>query len=319
MLNFLKQPFLFLWKKRKLIFFIFFLSLLFFSLRFPWNLFLEQVVREMELRLPPKIQTSFDKAQAGVFPPGLKLKNLSVYYQNKSITMDSFEISPAVWQWLAFKKAFRVKAFSEGSGVFVEFRTAQKTPADSENSSPLQFWFVKGSSPSFNLDVLSQVFPHIKAEGKVYGRFNFEGSLEDTKNSEGLVRLRASGVQIARTLIPTPFGPLSLPPVQWKEGEVTLKLKDGELLFQKLKLGAPSDDFIIQMKGSAALASSYGRLRLDSYDAQLQMDIVKGVKISLLDLIFPGFKQDKGKSFRYGVRLTGRGDQIPDMEKFSGF
>lgn len=319
MFHFLKQPFLFLWKKRKPLFLVFFLSVLFFSLRFPWNLFLEQVVREMELRLPTKLQTSFDKVQAVVFPPGIKFEDLSVYYQNKGLKMDSVELSLAVWQWMAFKKTWKIKALREGSKVFVEFRTVQKSLPDSDNPNPLAFWFVKGSSPVFSLDLLSQVFPQIKTEGKIYGRFSFEGSFEDIKNSEGVFRIKGRGIQVARTQIPTPFGPLNLPPVQWKEGEIILKLKEGELLFEKLRLGAPSDDFILQMKGSSALVSSYGRLRLDSYDAQLQMDIVKGFKISLLDLMFPGFKQDKGKSYRYGVRLTGRGDQIPDMEKFSGF
>ena len=280
---------------------------------------MERLVGEMERRSPPPLRTSFDTVQPVFLPPGIKFEGLSLFYKHRGLKLDSLELKPALGQWLAFKKAWRLKILHEGSLVRLEFRTEQKIPPPDGSTRALPFWFVKGLSPVFQLGLLGQIFPSVEVAGLINSRWNFEGSPADIQTAEGILRLKGRDIKLSQTQIPTPFGPLNLPSVQWKRGELEIKLKEGELVFRNLILGAPSDDFLLQMKGSAALVSSYGRLRLDSYDAQLQMDIVKDFKISLLDLMFAGFKQDKGAFYRYGVRLTGRGDQVPDMEKFPGF
>ena len=65
------------------------------------------------------------------------------------------------------------------------------------------------------------------------------------------------------------------------------------------------------MRGTTSLSLSYGKLRLNSYNIQLQMDVNKDFKMSLLNLMFVGYKEDKGDFDRYQLRLLGRGNQLP--------
>ena len=79
------------------------------------------------------------------------------------------------------------------------------------------------------------------------------------------------------------------------------------------------DPLRIKMKASGSLFASYGTVRLNSYDIQLQIDTRKDFQMSLLDLMFAAHKEDKGGFFRYMVRLTGQGKQVPHIEKLAEF
>ena len=136
---------------------------------------------------------------------------------------------------------------------------------------------------------------------------------------KALLNLKGENVRLSSAEIHTPLGALNFPPIQWKEGEIVSHFKEGELVFKAFRLGSPSDDLIVQMKGSSSVNFSYGRLRLNSYNVQLQIDIDKNMEMNWLDLMLAGYKEDKGSFYRYRLRLTGQGYQIPDMETLSEF
>ena len=74
------------------------------------------------------------------------------------------------------------------------------------------------------------------------------------------------------------------------------------------------------MKGSGSLNFSYrGLPYLSSYNLELQIDLDKEFPLRILDLMFSAYKEDKGKFYRYSVRLIGRGSQMPNMEKLENF
>ena len=127
-------------------------------------------------------------------------------------------------------------------------------------------------------------------------------------------------IYVSQLELKTPLGPLSFPSIGWSSAQVEIEIKKSEVIFKSLRLGKPNDDFNIQMQGSGALGFSYGgRPQLTSYNLELQIDLGKDFPLRILDLMFSDYKEDKGGFYRYSVRLIGRGNQFPNMEKLDGF
>lgn len=309
--------FVFIWKKKKILISIIALAVLFFSLRFPWNRLLEKTIKNFQKKSPASLQTEFDEIRLKLFPPGIEFENMIFNYKNRSFSVKSLEIAVDLFRWLALKKAWRIKAVQGGSSLNVVFWKAKEN-IEGEDS-PVDFYFIKGGSPALDLELLSHVFPKARVSGNIQTDFDYSGHPERIQSSKAEWNLQGSGIHLSEMELKTPLGPLNLPSIHWGEGEALISLKEGELVLKKLRLGVPADDFIIQMKGSGSVFYSYGRLRLNSYDIQLQMDVNKNFRTSLLDLMFAGYKEDRGKFYRYSLRMTGQGNQVPNMEKLSKF
>ena len=319
MFHFLKKIFSFFWKFKKTLFFIIFLTVVFFVIRFPWNHLLENLAKNFQNKSPSALHTDFDRLELKIFPPGVELKNFFLKYKQKNLNLDSLRISMDLGQWLAFKKAWKVTASKEGSFLDLRFWKKEKALKEDPSSEPIKIYFIKASSYSLNLKLLNELFPNMKWSGRASAHFDYEGSIKKQENIKALLNLKAENVQISKTQLNTPLGPLNLPPVFWRKAEIALQVKDGEIIFKTLQLGSASDSFIVKMKGSSSFLFSYGRLRLNSYNFQLQMDLDKDFPSGLLDLMFANYKEDKGGFYRYKLRLTGQGNQIPDMEKLEKF
>ncbi len=319
MITLLKNIISFIKKQRKLLFLVVVLTFLMFFLRFPWTYLLEKTVRDFQKKSPPSLQTDFDNLHFSFFPPGIEFKNLFVDYKRKTTLLDSFKISIVLSKWLAFKKAFKVKAVQDNSSLFVEFWKKEKIMKDDPEEQPVIIYFIKGYSPLLDLKALNSMFPNMKMSGVMKTRFDYTGSPRISEENKAFLNLTGEAIRLSQMEIQTPLGPLDFPSIQWKEGEIVLHLKKEELVFKTFRLGSPSDDLFVQMKGSASVFFSYGRIRLNSYDVQLQVDLNKGFQMSLLDIMFAGYKEDKGTFYRYKARLTGKGNQVPNMDKLSEF
>lgn len=314
----LKKTFYFIKKHIKILLLILFLTVLFFSIRFPWNRFLEKQVRDFQKKSPYFLQTDFSKMDLNILPPGVEFKNLSVNYKRKNIFLDSLTFSIIPSRWLAFKKAWRIRAVKDNSLFVVDFWKKEKKPTDETRKEPTVIYFIKGHSPFFQLQALNS-FLNTKISGLVKARFDYEGPFNQVQEAKAFLRLTGNNIHFSQTEIPTMLGPLNFPSIKWTNGEVAFRLKEEEIVFKTFRLGAPTDDFIVQMKGSASIFSSYGRVLFNSYNIQLQIDVNKKLQIRLLDLMFKNFKEDKTTFYRYRLRLTGRGNQVPKMEKLSEF
>ena len=309
----------FVWRQKKLLFFILFLTALIFSLRFPWNNLLEKTVRNVQKKSPSSLQTDFENIEMKFFPPGVEFKNLSVNYKRKAFTFDRFRFSVVLSKWIALKQAWSLRAFKDGSLLSVVFWKEKKTLEEEDTEIPAIVYFVNGHSPYLDLAILESFFPKIKISGGVRTHFDFEGHPDRVEKIKANFSLKGNSIRLSKTELDTPLGPLNLPPVFWSEGEMDLVLKEGELLFKTFRLGSPKDNFIIQMKGSGAVSFSFGKVRLNSYNVQLQIDVNKNFKMHILDLMFAGYKEDKGSFYRYLLQMTGRGNQMPNMEKLDKF
>ena len=319
MFRLLKKILSFIWKQRKLLILFVALTVLFFFLRFPWNHLLEKTVKDFQKEFPSSFQTDFDSLRIKLFPPGVEFDNLFLNYKGRGLLLKSFRISMALSQWLAFKRAWRIEALQDNSSLSVVFWKKEKTFREGALETPIVIYFVKGYSPFLELKALNDLFPNMKMSGRLQTRFDYEGHLERGQEATAFFSLKGENVHLSKTEISTPLGPLSFPPIRWKKTEFVSHLKDGEVVFKTFRLGSPSDEFIIQMKGSVSVFFSYGTIRLNSYDIQLQIDVDKTFKMNILDLIFAGYKEDKGGFYRYILRITGEGNQVPHMEKLSEF
>lgn len=308
----------FLWRQKKLLIFISFLTVLFFSFRFPWNALLEKTVKNLQKKSPSGFQTDFDELDFKFFPPGVKFSDLSLRYKRKTLLLDQVNISLLVRKWLAFKRAWRIQMVKGHSSFYVDFWKKKKLSKDNPDV-PVTIYFLKAFSPSLDLEAVRELLPNVKTSGKIKIQFDYEGFPAKIKESKASLILEGEKVQLSQTELKTHLGSLNLPPIIWKEGEISAFLKEGELAFKTFRLGSPSDKFVIQFKGSAALKYAYGSVRVESYDLKAQIDVDKKVPMKLLDLMFAGYKEDKGSFFRYRMRLTGTGKKVPDMEKISEF
>ena len=319
MFRLLKKLFGFLWRQKKLLIFVFILTALFFSLRFPWNHLLEKAVKKAQKNFPPSFQTEFDQIQFGLFPPRVEFKDLSLNYKRKMIQLDSLRVSLVLSYWLAFKKAWSLKAIKDGSSLSVIFWKKEKTLEDEVSEAPVLIYFVKGNSPALELKALSGLFPNMKMSGAAQAHFNYEGSLNRIQEIEASLSLKGENIHLSKMELKTPLGPLSFPSAKWKEVEISSRLKEEEVVLKTFRWGAPSDDLIIQIKGSGSVGFIYGRVRLNSYNIQMQIDVDKDFQIPILDLMFAEYKEDKGEFYRYRLRVTGQGNQVPNMEKLDEF
>ena len=317
MFRLLKKLLSFIWKQRKLFILFFALTFLFFFLRFPWSHLLEKTVKDFQKEFPSSFQTDFDRIQLKFFPPGVEFDNLFFNYKGRGLFLKSFRISTALSQWLAFKRAWRIEVVQENLSLSVVFWKKEKTLGEEPSESPIVIYFIKGYSPFLDLKVLNDLFPNMKMSGRIQTRFDYEGHLERIQEATAFFNLEGENIHLSKTEISTPLGPLGFPPIRWGKVEVVSHLKEGEVVFKIFRLGSPSDDFIIQMKGSGSVFFSYGTIRLNSYNIQLQIDVNKDFKMNILDLIFAGYKEDKGGFYRYSLRMTGQGNQVPHMEKLS--
>ena len=318
MFQIIKKIIGFLWRQKKLLFFILFLTALFFALRFPWNTLLEKTVKNIQKQSPSGFQTDFDRLYFNFFPPGVEFSDLSLSYKRKALLLDRFQISILFWKWLAFKKAWRFQALKGDSSFYLDFWKKKKRSKENPDKA-FTIYFLKLVSASLELEDLRTLFPDMKMSGKAKVRFDYEGSPERIQESKASMLLEGEKIQLLQTELKTHLGSLNLPPISWEEGEVFAHLKEGELILKKFHLGSPSDDFIVQVKGSAALKYSYGSVQVESYDLKMQMDLDKKIPMKLLNLMFAGYKEDKGSFFRYRLRLRGQGKKVPDMEKISEF
>ena len=319
MIRLVKKIFFFIWSQKRNLFFLFLFVVLFFFLRFPWNDLLTKKAQDFQKKSSSSMKIDFEKLDFRFIPPGVEFKELVFGYKRKNLLLDSLRVGLGLKELLAFNKAWSVKAKKDHSVLSVVFWKKDKIFKEISEDRPLSIYFIKGESPSLNLKDLSELFPSIKLSGFLNLFFNYNGSLERMEKAKGYVRIEGKEISLSQTFIQTPLGPLNFPSIQWKEGELLARLKEGELLFEKINLGVFSDDFTVKMKGSLSLLFSSGQLRFPSYNIQLQIDMDKNFQMSLLDLMFSGQKEDKGSFFRYKVRLIGQGKQVPKIEKLSEF
>ena len=316
MLKLLKKFFSVLNKNKKILFLVSCFISLIFIIRFPWNDLLEKQIRDFQKKSPKAVQMDFDSLKLQLFPPGVEFQKLSFFYRGRPISLNSLAVSMDLAKWLAFKKGWKFKLFKEDSYFYLSFYKASKQNKEEPESPPLDVYFIKGTSSSFNLKVLNDLMPKTQLSGLIKAGFSYSGSPEEASAVKASLKAEGEDIYLSKLELSTPLGPLNLPAIQWSAIKADIEVKESEVIFKSLRLGLDKDDFNIQMKGSGALAFSYNkRPRLRSYNLELKINLAKDFPLRILDLMFSNFKEDKGDFYRYSLRLIGQGSQVPKMEK----
>ena len=321
MLRLLKRFFSILNKNKKTLLIIVGMVCLLFIIQFPWNDMLEKVFRDFQKKSPQALQAEFDKLKLKIFPPGIEFKELSFFYRGKPISLSSLVVSMDLAQWLAFKKGWKLKFFKEESYLTLTFHKKEKKRENEPiDSASIKVYFIKGSAPFLDLKVFNDFIPNTQLSGNIKTQFSYSGSIEEAEKIKAFLKAIGENIYLSKLELNTPLGPLNLPPIRWRSAQVELEVKESEVVFKSLRLGESMDDFNIQLKGSGALSFSYrGQPRLSSYNLELQIDLDKEFPLRILDLMFSPYKQDKGNFYRYSLRLIGRGNQVPNMERLESF
>ena len=317
MLKLLKKFFSILNKNKKTLFFVFWLIVLVFAVRFPWNDLLEKTFRDIQEKSPQALQMDFDNLKLKLFPPGVEFNNVSFFYKGRPVSLDSLEASIDLAKWLALKKGWKFKLVKGDSRLLVAFhKTEKKNKEEPEDSPPIEVYFIKGSADLLNLKSLNDLARNTQFSGQIKTQFFYEGSPKLAEDIKANLKAEGLNIYLSKLELQTPLGPLNLPPIEWSSVKLDLEVKDSELLFKDLRLGQAKDAFNMQMKGSGALAFSYrGQPRLSSYNLELKIDLDKAFPLRILDLMFSSYREDKGDFYRYSLRLIGQGSQVPNMEK----
>ncbi|MCY4321257.1 MAG: hypothetical protein OXC37_02475 [Bdellovibrionaceae bacterium] len=321
MFKLLKKFFSILAKNKKTVFLIWFLVLVIFVIRFPWNDLLEKSFRDFQKKSPTALKMKFDKLKMKLFPPGMEFQNLSFVYQNNPISLNSLIVSMDLAKWLAFKKAWKFKIFKGDSYLRLNFyKSTEESFEDSADDTPIEAYFIKGFAPFFDLRDLKSFTSKTELSGNIKLQFFYNGSPQDVENIKASLQASGKDIYLSKLELQTPLGPLNLPTIEWSSISIDIEVKESELLFKTLRLGESKDDFNMQIRGSGGLAfSSRFQPILNSYNLELQIDLSKQLPIKILDLMFSSYKEDKGSFYRYSVRLMGQGSQVPRMEKLESF
>ena len=316
MLSIIKKILLAFWKYKKYFVSVLGLAVIFWSIRFPWNNFLTVMLRERISAV--RQDMDFEDLKIKLFPPGLQFDKVSLIHNRKKIEMDSLSVYLNLSQWLALKKAFKAEIQKDKSGVSVSFY--KKTLLTNEDKQQKDLYFITANSNQFQLESLSPFLENNPLKGAVGFWSLYEGSPEDISNIKARLRLESSGgVELSPYQWDSTLGPVRFPSIKWKKVEADLEIKEGELVFNKIEFGFPGDKMQVKARGSGAFTWSYGRIRLNSYNIELQIDLKKDFNFSFLDLMFMAYKEDNEDFYRYRLRLIGEGNQVPTMEKLESF
>ena len=313
MIRLIKKIFSFLWKFRKRIGFVILFTLLFFSLRFPWKDVVEKGIQKVQEKVPVARGFEPKKTRLGFFPPRLVLQEVSYYHKKfkKPLLLDALSFSPDWMKWLAFKPSWKFYGKKGPSSLSLTFWGEERTLEEIQH----KYWIVKAHSPYFSLEILEDVMPRIKISGLLSFDFQSEWSLREWKDSKASLELKGTRVHLLPYRLDTAMGPLEFPEIKWTEGKAILRLKEGTVLIESLRLGRNIDDFYLQFRGNAEIFRTYKRFRLGAYDFQAQIDVSKSFKMGFMDLMLSGTKEELGAKYRYKVRITGQGLGPPNIEK----
>ena len=285
--------------------------------RFPLNEWLRKSLRDLQKKSPIAKEIIFDDLKIKWFPPGVFFKNISFVYKNKRVELDSAFISISLKHWIAFKKAFNLKFKQGESSFFVNFQRQFILDEKSLEDKKQEIYSIKGFSSHINLEDLTFLYPNML--GVLKTQFFYKGSVQYPENIKGEINLNGKNIVLSELQLNTLLGPLSLPSIEWTQLELKIQMKEGELIFEKVNLGEAGDQLKVKMRGSGAFGYSRGSFRLNSYNIELEIDIDKTMEFGFLDLMFANYKESKSNFYRYSIRLTGQGSQVPKIEKLEKF
>ncbi len=329
--KYLLQPIINIFKFHKFkIFFVLFLSLIFYVLFFPYHQLSSMIENQVNKASRGQVQISFNNLSLSLIPFGISAENVSLFTPQmpSPLFMEKAYIRPSIGDLLRFKNGGVFTAENIWGGTLtLQFSDLGQGPSKNNQSEMVRL------NANFNQINLAKLASWYKApfstSGLINGQFNITLDHKAFEQPVGNLNIKGTKVKLP-SLIKVMQMDLALPEATWKTMSIQGKLAAGQLNLAESLLGVPSDAIYGKIKGSMGLKflSLGGRLspRPSQYDFAVDLNLDKSSeqKIgTLLETVLLNGKGGKASTVdggaRYLLGLKGFPGSNPNIEPLSTF
>lgn len=258
---------------------------------------------------------TFENLNLSFLPvPGFQLNDVKLDIQNlPTIEAGSLSLSPSISSLLRFKLGFvsRVQGLFDGNLQLVV------KPGEKTDRSQKQVLNLDGQ----NIEIARMtklLKSPITPRGKVLFELSTEIDPSFSEQPEAELSLKAAQIILPSSQIPTDFGDMPLPELNFTLLNVKGRLTDGDLIFEQMELGSAKDPLTLKVKGRMGLkliGGPGGTLITQPGGFDLKLSIAnKGIESKDLQLLLSfldTYKTPSANGDLYLVRLRGENFRAP--------
>lgn len=312
------------------IFFVFFLTLIFYILFFPYYQLSGLIEAQISKASRGQTQVSFSDLSLSVIPFGISAQNISIYTPQmpSALFIEKAYIRPSIAALLRFKKGGILTAENIfGGNLTFNFSDLGQGTSKNKESEMVQL------TAKFDQIDLGKFASWYKAPfstgGKLSGNFDFKIDNKAFEQPLGTFQFIGAKVQLPSSIKVMQMD-LLLPEGEFKKIDFKGRLANGQLIIAESVFGLPSDVMNGKVKGNMGLAfsSQGGRLtpRPSQYDFSLDLNLDKSTEQKIGTLISTVLLSGKGGKSptvdggaRYLLNLKGFPGSNPSIEPIASF
>ncbi|MCB0355578.1 MAG: type II secretion system protein GspN [Bdellovibrionales bacterium] len=315
---------IFKFHKKKLLSIVFF-ALVFFLILFPYEDLSDLVTENVALATNNQVFITFDDLNLSLIPaPGLDMKGVKLELPNlPPIEAQSLSLSPSIASLLAFKLGFvsNIKGLLDGDLQLVV------KPGSKTEDKKIQLQAVDIEANNIQLSELKKYLNlPIQLKGKANLELNAELDPNFVEQPDGEASLMTEKLRLPSTSLPTPFGELPFPEMNFEKLTLKGRLTGGDLIIEQFELGSIKDAFSMRLKGRLGLQLIKGPRGIaplpGAFDlkAEINSKSRDNKDLQLFLSFLDKYKVTSGDTDRYLLRVKGRNfQQNPDMSKLNKF
>lgn len=287
------------------IFFVFFLTIVFYVLFFPYHQLSGIIEGQISKASRGQTQVSFSDLSLSIVPFGISANKVSVYTPQmpSPLFIDRAYIRPSIADLLRFKNGGVLKAENIWGGNLT-FQFSELGQGNSKNKES-QMMRLVADFDGINLNKFATWFKApFSTSGRLKGKMDLTMDQKGIEQPNGSFEIQGSKVKLPSTVKVMQMD-LLLPEGELKTLNFKAKLAAGQLTLQESTLGAPSDVIHGKVKGFMGLSfvPMGGRIapRPSQYDFSIDLNLDKKTEQKIGTLLTT-------------VLLNGRGGKSPTVD-----
>lgn len=322
-IDFIKTVFLF--HKMK-IFLFFTFCILFFIVFFPLTELGEKVVSETNAS--GLVYLEFEKMELSFFPrPAVVMAQAVIESPMlEQIEVQEFKVAPSILAMIQFAFTKKLKPFAT---VSAEGLFGGNLEADTSSSSKIkdpEALELDLDYEGFDLKLLAKSlgpqWPVAPAgQGNLKAKVDVDPSMKT--QPEGTLEMVVDQVVIPQFDLPTSFGPMSIPALNFRKVVLKGQLKNGKLSLKETQLGGSQDEISLKISGDIELRIFPGGTpNVSFYNLAIDLNLKKSMEAKLggaagaIQSYLGKFGTSNSEGQRYAFRVQGNGFNDP-MPQFS--
>ncbi len=298
-------------------------AVVFLVLLFPFADLNDLVTEKIYEATNKQVFISFEQLNLSLLPaPGLEMAEVKLNLKNiPGFKIKKLALAPSIASLLAFNLGFS-SSFEGLLGGDV-----QLTLKPGEKTGKIQKQNIELEAENINL---AQISKFTKSPFNLKGKVNIDATADiDPSFSEqpdGEASITTQQLIIPATNVPTNFGELPLPELNFSSLIFKGRLTAGDLILEQLKLGAGKDALLVRVKGRLGLKllklPSGIAPRPGAFDLKLEItsQASKNKDLQLFLSFLDKFKTSNNGKDSYTLRIKGaRFGAAPQMTKLTSF